>query len=561
MTGVIEPGLRRAVTGARRLAGRAWRTLGPGATASSRGQRSELAAAVNRLSSGYQDAADIAACDRRLVDAGKGAADKRAKLAKAAAKVGDLELALAIAQDMIERGSTSTRALEIRDRSRDRLQILADGWPTPPERASGADYEPAPDSVLSVLSQSLPIRAGGYATRSHGILTAVAGAGWHVEAITRLGFPYDRWPIDDERVVPELDVVDGIRYHRALVPGQRAYPQVPLQAYLRRGAEMIEAAARRQRAGLIHASSFYATGLAAADAAQRLGLPFVYEMRGSEDLMQTAAHPGYAGTADGRFLVEAETETCRRADHVLVITDALREEMVARGIPREKMTVVPNGVRVEEFTPVARDEELAEELGLTGSTVIGYLGGFPHYEGLLLLMRAVADLRRRRSDVRVLMVGDGPQDRALRRAVDELGIGDIVTFTGRVPHDAIPRYLSVTDIAPFPRLPLPVCELISPMKPYEAMAMEKAVVVSDVAALKQIVQDGRTGLTFAKGDAADLAAKLEMLVADPALRARLGAAARAWVRDKGDWSTIARRVDTVYRTFLPGRSAADGTAA
>lgn len=136
---------------------------------------------------------------------------------------------------MIDRGADSARAVEIRDRSRDRLRILANGWPRQDIGASVTRYEPAPDSVLSVLSQSLPIRAGGYATRSHGILSAVARAGWRVEAITRLGFPYDRWDADDERVVLMTDVVDGISYHRALVPEQRVYPQAPLGEYLRQG--------------------------------------------------------------------------------------------------------------------------------------------------------------------------------------------------------------------------------------------------------------------------------------------------------------------------------------
>jgi glycosyltransferase involved in cell wall biosynthesis len=549
-------GPRRAITRLRRLAGRVWRGLGRrgGATGST-----GVVAEVTRLAQGYRDPREIARCDRRLVKSGEGASPDRVLLSKAAAKVGDLELALSIAEDMIARGAPSELAVELRDRSRDRLQILTSGWPRPLGRPEQPVYEPAHDSVLCVLSQSLPIRTGGYATRSHGIISAVSRAGWHVEAITRLGFPYDRWPADDPRDVAATDVVDGIRYHRALVPGQRVYPQVPLRDYLELSAEQIAEAARRQCAGLIHASSFYATGLAASNAAAMLGIPFVYEMRGLEDLMRTAAHAPFAESTDYRFLVDAETETCRRADHVLVITDALAEEMVRRGIPRAKITVVPNGVHVEDFTPAPRDEVLAAELGFTGRTVIGYLGGFPHYEGLRLLMRAVAALGKRRDDFRVLMVGDGQQDRALRRDVEELGLTDIVTFTGRVPHDDIPRYLSVTDITPFPRLPLDVCELISPMKPYEAMAMAKAVVVSDVAALAQIVQDGETGLTFAKGDAGDLADKLELLLEDPALRNRLGSAAREWVLREGNWAAIAERVDGVYRRFLPGRGPGDAT--
>lgn len=514
----------------------------------------ELAAQVKRLSTGYRDPADIAAIDNRITAHGLHAADERGTLARAAVKVGDLELGRSIAADVVAHGGSSAAAVEVLARANDRLATLQHGWPQSTPRLSHApDAVPtSPTAVLSVLSQSLPIRGGGYATRSHGLLTSLARRGWDVEAITRLGFPYDRWPADDRRQVRMVDVVDGLSYRRALVPGRRSYPQVPLAAYIAECAQHIADAATSHRAGLVHASSFYGTGLPAADAAAALGVPFIYEMRGTEDLMRSAAYRPYASSSDGRYLIEAESEVCRRADHVLVITDALLEEMVRRGVPREKMTVVPNGVDVADFQPLDRDEGLAAELGLQGRVVIGYVGGFPHYEGLPLLVRAAADLSRRRNDFAVLLVGDGQQDGSLRREVAELGLGDHIRFTGRVPPAEVQRYLSLIDITPFPRLPLEVCELISPMKPFEAMAMGKAVIVSDVAALTQIIEDGVTGVSFAKGDQHALAAALEYLVESSDARARLGSAARSWVQTHGDWAQIAALVDGVYRRFLPG---------
>lgn len=507
-----------------------------------------LAVLIEQLGTGYRSPVEIARCDRALTDRGLHAVPERGTLAAAAAKVGDLELAARISEDALEAGLDSPTVAHLHARAVDRLRILSGGWPVAVPQV--ARYQPDPRSVLTVLSQSLPVRAGGYATRSHGLLTSLRDVGWDVEAVTRLGFPYDRWPADDQRQVPERDVVDGLGYRRLLEPGRRSYPQVPLADYAQRSADRIAAVAAERRAGLIHASSFYATGLPAADAAAALGVPFIYEMRGAEDLMRSVNHPPYPATSDGRFLIDAETQVCHRADHVLVITDALRQEMVARGVPADKMTVVPNGVHAADFQPEPRDEELARSLGLTGRVVIGYLGGFPRYEGLELLLRAFSEVASRREDVALLLVGDGQQEPALRALARRLGLGGRVVFTGRVPHADIPRYLSLVDITPFPRLPLPVCELISPMKPFEAMATGKAVVVSDVAALTQIVTDGVTGLTFAKGDAHALAATLEHLVADPALRSRLGAAARSWVSAHADWSQIAGAVDAVYRRLL-----------
>ena len=133
---------------------------------------------------------------------------------------------------------------------------------------------------------------------------------------------------------------------------------------------------------------------------------------------------------------------------------------------------------------------------------------------------------------------------------EELRLGDVVTFTGRVPHAEIGRYISLFDIAPFPRLPLPVCELISPIKPFESMAMGKAVVSSSVAALTEIVDDGKTGLVFEKGSSEAFAAVLGKLLDSPELRAELGKAAREWVLAERDWSQITSIVDETYHELL-----------
>jgi len=212
--------------------------------------------------------------------------------------------------------------------------------------------------------------------------------------------------------------------------------------------------------------------------------------------------------------------------------------------------VLPNGVHVDRFAPRERDADLERELGVAGKTVIGYAGGLVDYEGVDLLLEAVAALRRRRDDFHLIVVGDGHYQNALDALAGRLRLGDIATFTGRVPHSQVGRYLSLFDIAPFPRRPLPVCELISPIKPFESMAMGKAVVVSSVAALTEIVSDGRTGLVFAKGDVIDLTRTIERLLDAPELRTSLGTAARAWVRAERDWSSIVEVVESTYRDVL-----------
>ncbi|RYP87811.1 glycosyltransferase [Nocardioides guangzhouensis] len=437
----------------------------------------------------------------------------------------------------------------------DQLAVARDGWRTV-STASEVRHEQREGAVLSLLAQSLPHTSGGYATRSHGVLTGLAARGWDVAAVTRPGFPYDRWQRDDARQVADVDEVDGIRYHH-LLDVRRRYPQYPLTTYVDGYARAAEVRARRHGAALVHASSFHVNGLAGQAAAARLGVPFVYEMRGLEELMKVSRDPSFATSERHAFLEHLETTICHAADRVLVITEALRDLVVDRGVDADKVLVLPNGVHADQFRPRARDEDLAARLGVTGKTVIGYAGGLVDYEGLELLLQATAALRTGRpgpADFHVVVVGDGHVEAQLHGLAAALGLHDVVTFVGRVPHEEVPAYLSLFDVAPFPRLPLPVCEAISPIKPFESMAMGKAVVVSSVAALTEIVTDGSTGLVFEKGSSADLARVLGVLLDAPDLRARLGETARDWVRRERDWSSVVAVVDDVYRE-LTGQGA------
>ncbi|MGH3467760.1 MAG: glycosyltransferase family 4 protein, partial [Thermocrispum sp.] len=481
------------------------------------------------------------------------------KAASEAQAAGRTDAAVSLAKRVLVDEPDDEKMTELVTSGADQLAVVADGWPAlPPGVQAAGEHQVTDRSVLSVLAQSLPMTSGGYATRSHGILTGLHGRGWDVRAVTRLGFPLDWWRGIGERTVNRLDTVDEIDYHRLYDDGVSQYPKHPLKTYTERFADGIAGVAREHGASLIHSSSFYFNGLAGARAARTLGVPFIYEMRGLEDLMKISRDAAFAETARYRFLTEIENAACRDADVVFVITEALRREMVDRGVPQERLKVLPNGVHVDRFAPRERDTELAAELGLTGKTIIGYAGGLVDYEGLDLLLEAAAALKQQRSGFHVLIIGDGHHEHVLRGLSDERGLGDVVTFTGRVPHAQIGRYISLFDVAPFPRLPLPVCELISPIKPFESMAMGKAVVSSSVAALTEIVDDGKTGLVFQKGSAEAFAAVLGRLLDSPELRATLGKAAREWVLAERDWSQITAIVDETYRELLDRKAGQAG---
>nr|PZN00306.1 MAG: glycosyltransferase WbuB [Thermocrispum agreste] len=472
------------------------------------------------------------------------------KAARKAQGSGHLAAAMSLAKRVLIDEPGDEKMNEMVASCSDQLAIVANGWPELAPAPEKTDHQPRKGAVLSVLAQSLPMTSGGYATRSHGILSSLHQRGWDVRAVTRLGFPFDWWRGIGERTVNRVDVVDEIEYHRLYDEGVTHYPKHPLEKFTERFTQGLVSLARDHGASLIHASSFYFNGLAGARAARQLGIPFIYEMRGLEDLMKVSRDEGFAETERYKFLTSIENAACRDADVVFVITEALRREMIDRGVPEERLRVLPNGVHASRFAPRERDTELAAQLGVTDKTVIGYAGGLVDYEGLDLLLQATAALKQKRSDFHVVIVGDGHHEHVLRGMADELRLGDVVTFTGRVPHAEVGRYISLFDIAPFPRLPLPVCELISPIKPFESMAMGKAVVSSSVAALTEIVDDGKTGLVFEKGSAEAFAAVLGKLLDSPELRAELGKAAREWVLAERDWAQITTIVDETYHELL-----------
>jgi glycosyltransferase involved in cell wall biosynthesis len=250
-------------------------------------------------------------------------------------------------------------------------------------------------------------------------------------------------------------------------------------------------------------------------------------------------------------MVRLEAQAAKEADVVLTLTEALKAEMVARGVDEKKIHILPNGVTSARFSPQKRDAALEASLGLEGDVVIGYIGSVVAYEGLELLVDAVDLLRMRGvENFKVLIVGDGAVLDEIKERVTLKALESYFIFTGRVPHEEVECYYSLVDITPFPRKGQPVCEMVSPLKPFEAMAMEKAVLSSNVAALAEIVQDGYNGLLFEKDNIEDLALKLEMLIADADLRKKLGKEARKWVKQERDWKILSSTLDRIYGTLI-----------
>jgi glycosyltransferase involved in cell wall biosynthesis len=201
---------------------------------------------------------------------------------------------------------------------------------------------------------------------------------------------------------------------------------------------------------------------------------------------------------------------------------------------------------VEKFSPVSRDENLAAKLGLGGEPVLGFIGSLYRWEGVAWLVRAVAELRRRGTACKLLIVGDGEEMAAVREAVRELNAGDFIQIVGRVPHDEIERYYSVMDVLVYPRHSIRLTELVTPLKPLEAMALGKAILGSDVGGIRELVQPERTGILYRADNVEDFCSQAKRLLSQPSLQRKLGEEAREFTLREKDWKVLAQRYIDIY---------------
>jgi glycosyltransferase involved in cell wall biosynthesis len=235
------------------------------------------------------------------------------------------------------------------------------------------------------------------------------------------------------------------------------------------------------------------------------------------------------------------------ADAVVTLSESMRREIVARGVPGDKVVVVPNGVDTDTFAPRARPIALQERYGLAGSFVFGYVSNLDHSrEGQELLVQAAAELRHRGIRAIAMIIGDGARRHVLEELVRRLEVEDSVIFTGRIPHEAVLDHYALLDVFVVPRLSERAARLVTPLKPLEAMAAGVPLVTSDLRPLLEIIGDGERGVTFAAGDSAALTDVLDGLRTDPDRRAKLAASARQWVVAERQWAANGHRYAKLY---------------
>lgn len=397
--------------------------------------------------------------------------------------------------------------------------------------------------ILHVLDHSIPLHSG-YTFRTASLLREQRALGWDTFHITS--------PKQGDTKAAE-ESVDGLHFYRtAGGTGLMADLPVGREVALMKALEKrLEQVARIVEPDIIHAHSPVLNALPALKVGRKLGIPVVYEIRAFWEDAAVDHGTTNPGSLRYRATRGLETRAIQRADHVFTICEGLRADIVARGVPSGKVTVIPNAVNVESFQLASPpDPTLLAKLGLTGSTVIGFIGSFYAYEGLDLLVAALPQLLAARPDIKLLLVGGGSQEANLRQQAQALGVADKVVFAGRVPHQDVNKYYDLIKVLAYPRHPMRLTELVTPLKPLEAMAQGQLFVASDVGGHKELVQHNQTGVLFKAGSADALAESLLGLLNHPALWPVLKTNGREFVDNVRNWKNSVANYVGPYQSLL-----------
>lgn len=392
---------------------------------------------------------------------------------------------------------------------------------------------------LHIFDHSLPLHSG-YTFRSRALIEAQRRLGWEPLMMTT--------PRHIARG-PNPETVDGLTFHRTATG-----TGLPLVGEIRRTAGRLDELVRQLKPDLIHAHSPVLNFLGAHGVARRHGLPIVYEIRAFWEDAAVGNGTGREGDLRYRLTRAAESWACRKADAVGAICKGLLGDLRARGIDESKLFEVPNAVDLSQFgKPLQRDEALAQSLGLSDAEVIGFLGSFYDYEGLDILIEAMPRLVAQRPKARLLLVGGGPREEALRAQAAASPAASRIVFAGRVPHAEVDRYYSLVDVLAYPRKAMRLTELVTPLKPLEAMAQEKLVAASNVGGHRELIEDGVTGSLFAADDPDAAANALAALLGDREIWPERRQTAKRWVAEHRNWDASAKAYVPVYERLVSRR--------
>lgn len=398
--------------------------------------------------------------------------------------------------------------------------------------------------VLHVLDHSFPI-SDGYAFRSAQIMRFQQALGWESCAVTSS---------KQGATENNVDTFDTLTFHRVQPSTSKlqrlpVLDQVSVITSLR---ARLQTLVKEIQPDLLHVHSPPLNGIAVLRVAQKFNIPVVYEIRAFWE--DAAVDQGQCREGDARYRLTRAMESyvCRNATRIVTICEGLRGDVAQRrGVDQSKISVVPNAVDVDRFVRTdERCDELANKYGLTVGKTLGFIGSFYAFEGLEVAIRAMQHIQVKDPEARLLLVGGGLEETRLKSLVEELKLGDKIIFTGRVPHSEVEQYYSLIDVVLYPRLSMRITELVTPLKPLEAMAQLKPVLASDIGGHREMIEHGVTGTLFPPENPVALAEEALALLGNQGQLEKMCFAAKEYVTNERNWRKNASLYDQIYSDLL-----------
>lgn len=400
------------------------------------------------------------------------------------------------------------------------------------------------NNVMFCLHNSAPYDFAGYWHRTSAIFSSLTPAGVNISAATRPGYP---WDLIKHRQEPRIasTAIDNVTIHR-LNDDNFQYRQVSDSSYVQHYAKQVAEIAKMADKSVIHGHSNYLNGLAASQAAKLMGVKSVYEARGLWHYTRLSKEPDYLHTDMFRYDDAMEKMAMQQADAVVTLSSAMKSLIVSWDIPQDKVWVIPNAVDTELFQPQPVSIELRRTLASDDTFIIGFIGSITIYEGLEDLIAACIQLKNKGLNIHLAIIGSGPYENEIRALAES---HSFINCYGRVPHNEVNDWYSTFDMCAYPRKADIVCQYVPPMKVLEAMAMGIPVLVSDLAPLVELVDDGKVGTVCESSNLSSLTEKLEFMYYNQAETSALAKDGIAWIKENRTWERNAFLYRQMYQSL------------
>ncbi len=398
--------------------------------------------------------------------------------------------------------------------------------------------------ILHVFDHSIPLHSG-YTFRSLAILKGQRDLGYQTIHLTSpKHFAFQGADLEEQ--------VDGFHFYRTRA-GNSIIDRLPVinqLAVIRETKKRIDTILDNEKIDVIQAHSPCLNGLAALWSAKKHKIPVVYEMRASWE--DAAVNHGTCKEGDLRYKLSRALETfvLKRVNAITTICQGLKNDIKKRGINENKITVIPNAVNIKNFScGGAPDKTLQKQFGLSGSIVLGFIGSFYEYEGLALLIEALPGILKSCPTIKLLLVGGGFQEDFLKRQVQDLDLSKNVIFVGRIPHEEINKYYDLVDIFVYPRLSIRLTEIVTPLKPLEAMAQGKLIIASDIGGHREMIKHEINGLLFEACNKNDLVQQVLKILTQQKEWRKFKDNARKYVEEHRNWKDSINGYKKVFQPF------------